>query len=78
VISVLDGGHLFMPTSHAIELGDLLAHLAEVLRYGGHDLHADIDERYQPGQTRHLAQACEHHAALIAQATRVHRKQVTR
>lgn len=69
-----------MPTSHAIELGDLLAHLAEVLRCGGHDLHTDIDERFQPGKTRHLVQACDHHAALIAQATRARRaacRQVT-
>lgn len=78
MISVLDGGHVFMPTSHAIELEELLAHLGEVLRHGGHDLHADIDDRYQPGKTAYLAEACDHHAALIARATRTHRKQVTR
>jgi hypothetical protein len=76
VISLLDGGHVFMPISHAIEIEDLLTHLSEVLRYGGHDLHADIDDRYQPGKTAHLAQACEHHAAFIARTTRAHRKQV--
>jgi hypothetical protein len=78
VISVLDGGHVFMPTSHAIELRDLLAHVADVLRHGGHDLHADIDERYQPGKTTYLTESCDHHAALLARATRAHRKQVSR
>jgi len=73
MISLLDGGHVFMPTSHAIELGDLLAHLADVLRYGGEDLEADIDDRFQPGKTGYLTEACEHHAALLARATRAHR-----
>jgi len=70
VITVLDGGHVFMPTSHALELGDLLEHVGEVLRYGSSDLHDDIDGRYQPGKTSYLIEACEHHAALIARATR--------
>jgi hypothetical protein len=77
VISVLDGGHVFMPTSHAMELGDLLTHLAEVLRNGSHDLHTDIDDRYQPGKTGYLIEACDHHGALIARVTRTHRKQVS-
>ena len=78
MISVLDGGHVFMPISHAVELGDLLQHLGEVLRYGGHELHTDIDDRYQPGKTTHLIEACDHHTALITRATRAHRKQVTK
>jgi hypothetical protein len=77
MISILDGGHLFMPTSHAIELADLLHHLADVLRHGGDDLHADIDERYQLGKTRFLIEALEHHGALIGRATRAHRATVT-
>jgi hypothetical protein len=78
MISILDGGHLFMPTSHAIELADLLHHLAEVLRYGSDDLHSDIDDRYQPGKTGYLIETLDQHSALIGRATRAHRKAVTR
>jgi hypothetical protein len=76
MISILDDGHVFMPTSHAVELADLLHHLADVLRRGD-DLHSDIDERYQPGKTRFLIEALEHHGALIGRATRAHRATVT-
>jgi hypothetical protein len=58
-----------MPISYAIELGDLVEHLGEVLRYGGHELHTDIDDRYQPGKTTHLIEACDHHTAMITRAT---------
>jgi hypothetical protein len=78
MISILDGGHLFMPTSHAVELADLLHHLSEVLRCGGDDLHSDIDDRYQPGKTGYLIEALDHHGALIGRATRSQRAAVTK
>lgn len=75
MISLSDAGHVIMPADYATEIEHLLAHLGDILRYGSDDLHADIDERFQPGKTAYLAQACEQHAALIARATHGHRKQ---
>ena len=61
-------GHLLLPTDHAHDLLEIIDLVTEVLRYGGHDLHQDIAERYQPGTCQHLITALDHHAGALHHA----------
>jgi hypothetical protein len=68
VITRLDR-HLLVPPDDAIELLDLLDLLAEVLRYGGHDLRDDIADRFHPRMHAHLIEGLDTHAGQLRRAT---------
>lgn len=67
MITRLDG-HLLVHPDLAGELTDLLNLLAEVLRYGGDDLRADIADRFHPGMHTHLIEAIDLHTSRLHRA----------
>ena len=60
--------HLLLDPDHAIDLLALLDLTDEALRYGGHDLHEDITDRYHPGMHTQLLRSLQHHASLLRHA----------
>lgn len=68
MITRLDG-HLLLHPDQAVDLLELLDLLGEVLRYGGHDLRADIADRFNPRMHAHLIEALDTHAGKLRRAT---------
>jgi hypothetical protein len=56
---------LLLDPDHASDLLHLLDLIDEVLRHGGHDLRADITDRYHPGMHTQLLRSLHDHAALL-------------
>jgi hypothetical protein len=68
VILRLDG-HLLVLGEHATDLLELLDLLAQVLRYGGDDLVADITDRFGPRMHAHLIEALDTHTSQLRRVT---------
>jgi hypothetical protein len=72
-------GTRLVPVEHADQLLELLDLLGEVLRHSGHDLRADIADRFGPGLHGWLVDALDIHSDLLRRATTtIHKGQVSR
>lgn len=70
MIIKLDGGHVLMPTPHAVDLLELLERVAEVLRYGCGDLLTDSDgDLFTSGAYDRLIDTVEQHTQTLRCAT---------
>jgi hypothetical protein len=71
VIIKLDGGHVVMPTPHAVDLVELLERVTEVLRYGCDDLFTDSEgDLFTTCENDRLIETVEQHTQMLRAATR--------
>lgn len=71
MIIKLHGGHVVVPTPHAVDLVELLEQVTEVLRYGCHDLFTDSeDDLFTTGENDRLIETVEQHTQMLRAATR--------
>ena len=70
MIIKLEGGHVVLPTPHAVDLVELLERIAEVLRYGGDDPFADSEDHpFTSCENDRLIETVEQHTQMLRAAT---------
>lgn len=70
MIIKLEGGHVVMPTPHALDLVDLLERVVEVMRYGCDDLFTDSEgDLFTSCENDRLIETVEQHTQTLRAAT---------
>ena len=73
-LTTASNGNVLMLGDYALDLLDLVELLANILRYGGYDLRADIADRYTARTVDLLVAELDTHAGLLRRATTPARK----